>query len=34
MLLGILAASILGNALAGKGVITTGQGVIRAGQDF
>ena len=34
MLLGILAASILGHALAGKGVITTGQGVIRAGQDF
>ena len=34
MLLGILAASILGNALAGKGVITAGQGAIRAGRDF
>ena len=27
------AASILGNALAGKGVIRTGEGVIRAGQN-
>ena len=29
----LLAASILGNALAGKGVIRTGEGVIRAGQN-
>ena len=34
MLLGTLAASILGNALTGKGVIRTGEGVIRAGQIF
>ena len=32
MLLGTLAASILGNALTGKGVIKVGEGVIRAGQ--
>ena len=29
MLLGILAASILGNALTRKGVIRTGEGTIR-----
>ena len=43
MLLGILGASILGNLLTCKGVktklprqdlIKTGEGVIRAGQDF
>ena len=34
MLLGTLAASILGNALSGRGVIRTGEGVIRAGQNF
>ena len=34
MLLGTLAASILGNALAGKGVIRADEGVIRAGQNF
>ena len=34
MLLGKIAASILGNALARKGVIRTGEGVIRAGQNF
>ena len=34
MLLDTLAASILGNALTGKGVIRAGEGVIRAGQDF
>ena len=34
MLLGILAASILGSALTGKGVIRTGESVIRAGQNF
>ena len=34
MLLGILAASILGNALAGKGVIRTDEGVIRARPNF
>ena len=32
MLLGTLAASILGNALAGKGVIKAGKGVIKAGE--
>ena len=30
MLLGTLAASILGNALVGKGVIRAGEGTIRA----
>ena len=41
MLLGTLAASLLGSMLAGKGVIRSGEGVIiagerviRAGQDF
>ena len=30
----LLAASTLGNALAGKRVIRTGEGVIRAGRNF
>ena len=34
MLLGTLAASILGNALTGKGVIRAGEGLIRVGKDF
>ena len=34
MLLGTVAASILGNALSEKGVIKAGKGVIRAGQSF
>ena len=34
MLLGTLTNSILGNALAGKGVIRAGEGIIRAGQNF
>ena len=34
MLLGTLAASILGNPLKGKGVIRAGEGVIRAGENF
>ena len=34
MLLGTLGASLLGNMLAGKGLIRAGEGVIRAGQDF
>ena len=34
MLLGTLAASILGNALAGKGVIRVGEGTIRPGENF
>ena len=34
MLLGTLAASTLGNALAGKRVIRAVKGTIRAGQDF
>ena len=34
MLLGTLAASILGNALAGRGVIRAGEGAIRAGENF
>ena len=33
MLLRTLAASILGNVLAGKGVIRTGEGTIRVGQN-
>ena len=33
MLLGTLAASILGNALAWKWAISAGEGVIRAGQN-
>ena len=32
MLLGKLAASMLGNALTGKGVIRAGEGTIRAGE--
>ena len=34
MFLGTLAASILGNALTGKGAITTGEGTIKAGESF
>ena len=34
ILLETLTANILGNALAGKGVIRAGKGVIRAGQKF
>ena len=34
MLLRTLTASILGNALTGKGVIRTGEGVIIASQNF
>ena len=33
MILGTLAASILGNVLTGKGVIRVGEGVIRAGEN-
>ena len=33
MLLGMLAASILGNVLAGRGVIRMGEGVVRAGEN-
>ena len=31
MLLGTLAASLLGNVLSGRGVIRAGEGIIRAG---
>ena len=34
VLLRTLAAVILGNALAGKGVVRAGEGVIRSGQNF
>ena len=34
MLLGILGASLLGNLLAGKGVMIAGEDTIRAGQSF
>ena len=34
MLLGTLAASILGNAITGKGVIRAGEDTTRVGQDF
>ena len=34
MLLGKLAATILGNTLAGRGVIQAGEGLIRAGENF
>ena len=34
LLLGTLTASILGNALSGRGVIRASEGVIRAGQHF
>ena len=34
MLLGTLAAGLLGSVLTGLGVIRAGEGVIRAGQNF
>ena len=34
MLLGTSAASMLGNALTGKGVIRAGEGIIKAGENF
>ena len=34
MLLGTLAATLLGTALTGRGVIRTGEGTIRAGENF
>ena len=34
MLLGTLAASMLGSALTRKGVIEAGEGTIRAGENF
>ena len=34
MLLGILASSLLGNALPGRGVINADKGVTRVGQNF
>ena len=34
MLLGTLAASILGSPLRGRGVMRAGEGVIRAGENF
>ena len=34
VLLGTLAASILGNALAGRAVMWAGEGTIRAGENF
>ena len=34
VLLGKLAASLLGSKLTGKGVIKAGEGVIRAGENF
>ena len=34
ILLGTLDASILGNALTGKGVIRAGEGAIKVGQNF
>ena len=34
MLLGTFGASLLGNILAGKGVMRAGEGLTRAGQDF
>ena len=34
MLFGTLAASLLGSAITGRGVIRADEGVIRAGQDF
>ena len=34
MLLGTLGASLLGNLLTGKRTIRTGEGTVRAGQDF
>ena len=34
MLLGTLGANLLGNAIAGRGVIRTGEDTIRAGENF
>ena len=34
VLLGTLAASILGNALAGRGIVKAGQDIITAGENF
>ena len=34
MVLGTFGASLLGNILAGKGVMRAGEGLTRAGQDF
>ena len=34
MLLGTLGPSLLGNLLAGKGVMRAGEDMIKAGQDF
>ena len=34
MLLGTLAANLLGNTLSGRGVIRAGEGTIRAGKSF
>ena len=34
VLLGTLAASILGKALARRGIVKAGQGIIRAGENF
>ena len=34
MLLGTVAASVMGNALTGKGVIREGERVARAGQNY
>ena len=34
MLLGTLGANLLGNLVEGKDTIRTGEGTIRAGQDF
>ena len=34
MLLGTLAASLLGSALTGRGLIRTGEGTIRAGGNY
>ena len=34
MLLGTLAATLLGSALTGRGVIRTGEGTIRAGENI
>ena len=34
VLLGTLAASLLGSALTGRGVLRAGEGVVRAGQNL
>ena len=34
MLLGTFGASLLGNLLTGKGIITAGEGTIRPGHNF